>query len=127
MCGIDGFYRFAGRAPVASDALLRAMTATLAHRGPDGAGVWWDAPEGIGLGNRRLAIVDRGPAGAQPMQNEDGSVRLTFNGEIYNHRALRAELEARGHAFRSRCDAEALVHAYEEWELGCLARLVGMW
>jgi asparagine synthase (glutamine-hydrolysing) len=103
------------------------MTEILAHRGPDGEGTWLCPEDGVGLGNCRLAIVDRSAAGAQPMSNADGTVRITFNGEIYNHRLLRAELEARGHTFRSRADTEAIVHAYEEWGLDCFSRLVGMW
>jgi asparagine synthase (glutamine-hydrolysing) len=103
------------------------MTTALAHRGPDGEGYWMCAADGIGLGNRRLAIVDRSSASAQPMTNEDGSVRVTFNGEIYNHLDLRAELTALGHVFTSRTDTEAVVHAYEQWGLDCFTRLIGMW
>jgi asparagine synthase (glutamine-hydrolysing) len=127
MCGIAGLYAFSGRLDPAASELLDAMTEVLGHRGPDGAGTWVSAENGIGLGNRRLAIVERTAAGAQPMSNEDGSIRVTFNGEIYNHQSLRAELEARGHAFRSRADTEAIVHAYEEWGLDCFSRLIGMW
>ena len=84
------------------------MTTALAHRGPDGEGYWMCAADGIGLGNRRLAIVDRSSASAQPMTNEDGSVRVTFNGEIYNHLDLRAELTALGHVFTSRTEDRTL-------------------
>jgi asparagine synthase (glutamine-hydrolysing) len=127
MCGIAGFYGYSGTSAGLSAELLDAMTAILAHRGPDGEGTWLCPEDGVGLGNCRLAIVDRSAAGAQPMSNADGTVRITFNGEIYNHRLLRAELEARGHTFRSRADTEAIVHAYEEWGLECFSRLVGMW
>jgi asparagine synthase (glutamine-hydrolysing) len=107
--------------------LVRSITAALAHRGPDGEGHWVCAADGIGLGNRRLAIVDRTSAGTQPMTNEDGSIRVTFNGEVYNHLELRAELTARGHIFTSKTDTEAVVHAYEQWGLDCFTRLIGMW
>lgn len=127
MCGIVGLYDFSGRPGVVSAELLSEMTAIVAHRGPDGEGIWLCVEDGVGLGNRRLAIVDRSAAGAQPMGNTDGTVQLTFNGEIYNHRLLRAELERRGHVFRSRSDTEAVLHAYEEWGLDCFSRFVGMW
>jgi asparagine synthase (glutamine-hydrolysing) len=110
MCGIVGRVNANARV-VERDALERA-TRLLAHRGPDGEGVHLDGP--AGLGNRRLAIVDIG-RGVQPMSNEDHSVWVTFNGEIYNHRLLRAELEAHGHVFATRSDTEVLVHGYEQW------------
>jgi asparagine synthase (glutamine-hydrolysing) len=127
MCGIAGFYNFSGRPPVGSADLLDAMVVALAHRGPDGEGTWLCHQDGIGLGNRRLAIIDRSSAGSQPMRNEEGTVRITFNGEIYNHSDLRAELAALGHTFRSRSDTEAIVHAYEQWGLGCFSHFNGMW
>ncbi len=122
MCGIAGILRFDGAA--AQPELLKRMTDVLAHRGPDGEGVYLSGP--LGLGHRRLAILDLSSAGRQPMTNEDGSIWVTFNGEIYNFRELRRELEARGHAFRSATDTEVLVHAYEEWGLNCLQRFNGM-
>ena len=101
------------------------MNRALRHRGPDAEGVWL-APRGdIGLGNRRLKIVDLSPAAAMPMSNEEGTVWLTFNGEIYNAAGLRAQLQDR-YRFRSRSDTEALLHAYEEWGVECLERLRGM-
>jgi asparagine synthase (glutamine-hydrolysing) len=127
MCGIAGFFKYTGDRPVPSAADLEQMTAILAHRGPDGAGIWLDREDGVGLGNRRLAIVARGPAGAQPMASPNGNVRITFNGEIYNHRALRRELEARGRIFRTLSDTEAVIHAYEEWGADCFGHLIGMW
>jgi asparagine synthase (glutamine-hydrolysing) len=127
MCGITGFLGAMSDQDGLGIDLLEAMTARVAHRGPDGGGTWLSVEDHVGLGNRRLAIVDRTPAGAQPMTNEDGTVRLTFNGEIYNHRALRSELESLGHTFRSRTDTEAVVHAYEEWGTDCFTRLIGMW
>jgi asparagine synthase (glutamine-hydrolysing) len=99
------------------------MTAAIAHRGPDGQGVF--CRDGVALGHRRLAIIDL-ETGAQPMTNEDESVWLTFNGEIYNYRELTAELEARGHRFATRSDSEVIVHAYEEWGPRCVERFRGM-
>src|SRR5205085_10836652 len=102
MCGIAGILNW--REPVDCAAEAAAMTARLARRGPDGHGV--HAEPGLALGHRRLSIIDLSPRGAQPMTNEDGTVWLTFNGEIYNYRELRAELEAKGHRFRSDADSE---------------------
>jgi asparagine synthase (glutamine-hydrolysing) len=101
----------------------------LAHRGPDGEGVWErGAPEGpfVALGHRRLAIIDLSNAAAQPMASDDGSLQITYNGEIYNYVELMAELEAKGHRFRSRSDTEVILRAYEEWGTRCLERLNGM-
>src|SRR5512138_1177021 len=103
---------------------IAAMTATLAPRGPDGEGTW-SAP-GVALGHRRLAVIDLSDAAAQPLGNEDGSVQVVFNGEIYNFQELRAELGGRGHVFRSRGDTEVLVHGYEEWGDDLLAHVDGM-
>lgn len=112
--------------PISANQIAR-MRDTMEHRGPDDSGIWLREPLGdVGLAHRRLAIVDLTPAGHQPMANEDGSVRVTFNGEIYNHRQLRAELEATGHVFRSRCDAEVLVHLYEEHGDSMVDHLIGM-
>ena len=119
MCGIAGF-----RLDKPADATtLAAMTATLTHRGPDGMGYFVE--EGVGLGHRRLSIVDL-CTGAQPLSNEDGSVVVVFNGEIYNHLALRGELEAKGHRFSTRSDTEVLVHLYEEEGDAFPARLNGI-
>ncbi|HZR22204.1 MAG TPA: asparagine synthase (glutamine-hydrolyzing) [Vicinamibacterales bacterium] len=104
--------------------LVRRMTDAIAHRGPDGEGQYTDGP--IGLGNRRLAIIDLSPSGHQPMTNEDGTVVLTYNGEIYNFQNLRVDLEAHGHRFHSRSDSEVIVHAYEEWGTGAIEKLNGM-
>ena len=122
MCGIAGI--------VATDALqpqerarLPFMRDVITHRGPDEAGLFVD--ERAGLAHRRLSIVDLA-AGQQPLSNEDGSVWIVFNGEIYNHADLRPALEAAGHAYRTRCDTETIVHAYEEWGDGCVERFRGM-
>ena len=99
------------------------MRDVLAHRGPDGAGLWADGR--AALAHRRLSIVDVA-GGHQPLSNEDGGIWVTFNGEIYNHRDVRAELEAAGHRYRTRSDTETIVHAYEEWGDDCVQRFRGM-
>ena len=99
------------------------MTGTLAHRGPDGEDFFFD--DQVALGHRRLSIIDIA-AGTQPMSNEDGTVWTIFNGEIYNHRDLRTELSSKGHRFRTQCDTEVIVHAFEEYGAGCVERLAGM-
>lgn len=127
MCGIAGYLRLAPErtAPLADEVAAR-MLALLAHRGPDGEGQWRSADGRCWLGHRRLAIVDLA-GGAQPMANEDASVWTVCNGEIYNHRALRAELEAQGHAFRTQSDSEVLLHGYEQWGVqGLAVRLQGI-
>jgi asparagine synthase (glutamine-hydrolysing) len=122
MCGIAGFVSFAGLPDRAAD-LAVAMRDTLTHRGPDEAGLHCDAH--AALAHRRLSIVDLGN-GQQPMCNEDGTVWIVFNGEIYNHAEIRPELEARGHRYRTRSDTETIIHAYEEWGDDCVQRLRGM-
>jgi asparagine synthase (glutamine-hydrolysing) len=102
------------------------MLGLMTHRGPDDRGLHTDADAGLALGHLRLSIIDLSPAGRQPMVNEDGSVVLVFNGEIYNFQPLRDELLARGHRFTSRTDSEVLVHGYEEWGEGLVDRLCGM-
>ena len=99
------------------------MTHALRHRGPDGQGVK-DFPQAV-LGHRRLAIIDRA-GGSQPLANEDGTVWITFNGEVYNHHDLRRTLIGRGHQFRTVSDTEAILHAYEEYGAACVERLEGM-
>ncbi len=99
------------------------MTAPLAHRGPDGEGLYCDGQ--AALGNRRLSIIDVS-GGAQPLSNEDGSIWISYNGELYNELELRNELEAKGHHYRTVCDTESLVHLYEEEGLNFVGRLNGM-
>jgi len=123
MCGICGVVAVDGALEPGIRAAIGPMTATLAHRGPDGQGVFSDTV--AALGHRRLAIIDR-EGGAQPISNEDGSYWIVFNGEVYNHRALRARLIARGHVFRTTSDTEAILHAYEEYGADCVAMLDGM-
>ncbi len=98
----------------------------MTHRGPDDIGEWWSADGCVGLGHRRLAIIDLSPAGHQPMQDASGELCIVFNGEIYNFADLRAELAAKGHAFRSHSDTEVILAAYREWGTDCLSRLNGM-
>jgi asparagine synthase (glutamine-hydrolysing) len=123
MCGICGALGTRDDFAVGEDVVTR-MRDTLVHRGPDDGGTW-TAPR-IGLGHRRLSIIDLSDAGHQPMSNEDGSVWITFGGEIYNHRELRVELEAKGHVYRSQTDTETIVHLYEEEGPRCVERLDGM-
>ena len=120
MCGIAGIVRHT-RASVSLKSLGR-MAAAIRHRGPDGYGFYAGAR--VGFAHVRLSIVDVA-AGAQPMANEDGQIVVTYNGEIYNHIELRRELERHGHVFRTRCDTEVLVHAYEQWGAEMLNRLNG--
>ncbi len=123
MCGIAGKLNFQASRGVRTAEILR-MTAVLRHRGPDDEGVWVDGP--VGLGNRRLAIIDLSPRGRQPVTNEDGSLQLVFNGEIYNFQAIRDDLERKGHVFKSESDTEVVVHLYEEDGVRCVDRLRGM-
>ncbi|HBW46876.1 TPA: asparagine synthetase B, partial [bacterium] len=121
MCGIAGILYRDGKVP--DKELIRRMCDTMAHRGPDGEGNI--ALAGCGFGHRRLSIIDL-ECGAQPMSNEDESVWITFNGEIYNFPELKLELEALGHKFRTRSDTETIVHLYEEKGAELLNRLRGM-
>src|SRR5437867_2908425 len=124
MCGIAGLIRTHGLAPGDVPAVVR-MTEAQAHRGPDGGDYYRDAR--AVLGHRRLSIIDVSSAGSQPMSNEDGSISVTYNGEIYNHQELREELLSLGHQFRSHADTEVIVHGYEAWGVdGLLERLRGM-
>jgi asparagine synthase (glutamine-hydrolysing) len=123
MCGILG--QIESERPVDPAAFSR-MLATLAARGPDGSGTRILKQGRVALGHRRLAILDLSENAAQPMTNEDGTLWLTYNGEIYNFRELRKELEAEGHRFRSASDSEVILHAYEEWGDDCVLRLRGI-
>ncbi len=128
MCGFAGFIDLARSTPEA-DLLARAecMAARLYHRGPDSDGVWADATAGLGLGHRRLAILDLSPTGHQPMASADGRYVIAYNGEVYNFPELRAELEADGVAFRGSCDTEVVVEAIAAWGLeAALGRMTGM-
>jgi asparagine synthase (glutamine-hydrolysing) len=122
MCGIAGIVNLNPNETV-DELVLKRMRDVIRHRGPDGEGLWIDGP--VGLAHRRLAIVDL-VSGQQPMTNEDGSCWITFNGEIYNHAALRPGLEAAGHRYRTRSDTETILHQYEEDGERCVERLQGM-
>jgi asparagine synthase (glutamine-hydrolysing) len=123
MCGICGVV-YADRDRIPPESLIDRMTAVLAHRGPDDRDLFREP--GAGLGHQRLSIIDLSPAGRQPMANEDGSLLITYNGEIYNFRRLREDLLRRGHTFRSRTDTETILHLYEEMGTDCLRELRGM-
>ena len=123
MCGITGKLHFDPNQPV-DPAFIQRMNRVITHRGPDDEGVWTAGP--VGLGQRRLAIIDLSPTGHQPMSNEDGTVWITFNGEIYNHPQLRPELERRGHTYRGGSDTETILHLYEEYGRDCVKHLRGM-
>jgi asparagine synthase (glutamine-hydrolysing) len=120
MCGIFGEVRYEAGAGRPIGPALEAMR----HRGPDASGEWSDGT--CALGHQRLAIIDLSEAGRQPLGNEDGTVQVTFNGEIYNFATLRKELRGLGHRFRTRTDTEVIVHAYEQWGTRCVDRLRGM-
>lgn len=122
MCGIAGIFHLQTAKPV-EETRIRAMLAPMAHRGPDGSGVW--ASHGVGLGHLRLSVIDLA-GGAQPMTTEDGLLTVTYNGEIYNFAELRAELEARGHRFHTQSDTEVILHGWRQWGEGCVDRFVGM-
>ena len=123
MCGIAGIYDAARPGDPARAAILERMTQTLVHRGPDDDGYFIDGP--VGLGHRRLSIIDL-VTGQNPVRNEDGTVWVVFNGEIYNYRELTRELEPKGHRFHTRSDTETIVHAWEEWGTACVDRFRGM-
>jgi len=127
MCGVAGFWQAPDSAHPESEQLLDRMTDCLAHRGPDDAGSWLDPEVGVGLGHRRLSIIDLSPLGHQPMFSGDGRFVISFNGEIFNFLDLRKELEAAGHAFRSNADTEVILEAVSYWGFDrALARLAGM-
>ena len=126
MCGITGIFAYGQAEPVASDALLQTMAQAIAHRGPDDSGIYLSADHRLGFGFRRLSIIDVSSAGHQPMSNEDGTVWIVFNGEIYNHAEHRPTLTSKGHTYRGRSDTETILHLYEEYGEDCVKHLRGM-
>lgn len=126
MCGIAGLFAYRGAAPEVDRLELRRIRDCMAARGPDGIGEWFSADGRVGLGHRRLAIIDLSERGAQPMASAGREWMVTFNGEIYNHRALRRDLEARGRRFRSESDTEVLLHLYAEKGAALVNDLRGM-
>lgn len=123
MCGIIGV---ASKQPIADLTWLALGRDTMTHRGPNDAGEWWSADRRVGLGHRRLAIIDLSPAGHQPMHDASGLLSIIFNGEIYNFQELRSQLTSKGHRFISNSDTEVILAAYHEWGVGCLTQLNGM-
>src|SRR5919109_2812128 len=124
MCGIAGVLSFNGET-VASE-LLRQMIRPIRHRGPDSSGVYSSDTGGVGLAHARFRIIDLA-GGHQPMSNEDGSLWITFNGEIFNYLELRETLIGRGHRFATRSDTEVILHAYEEYGEDCVREFNGQW
>ena len=125
MCGINGSLTRRGVRRGELGSTVEAMNAAIAHRGPDGSGVF--ERDGVALGHRRLSIIDLSDAGAQPMYSADGSLTLVFNGEIYNYLELTQELQALGCQFRSHSDSEVILHAYRVWGEACVRHFNGMW
>jgi len=123
MCGITGIYNYKSHQSPEKQ-IIEAMNKTLEHRGPDDEGVFFD--DSIALGHKRLSIIDLTSAGHQPIANEDETIWLTFNGEIYNYLELIPELKAQGHIFKSKSDTEVIIHAYEEYGINCLEKFNGM-
>src|SRR3989338_4485022 len=133
MCGIFGVVDMTG-CPI-DEMVLKQSLFSLAHRGPDDEGIYishqspatsHQSKPSIGLGHRRLSIIDLSPAGHQPMSNEDGSIWIVLNGEIYNYNDLREDLKTKGHKFKSNTDTEVIIHLYEEYGEGCVLHLRGM-
>ncbi len=128
MCGITGALSFTDTAFEVTEPYITRMRDTMAHRGPDGAGTWISDDRRVGLGHRRLSIIDLSDCAAQPMCNEDASLWVVFNGEIYNHAEIRTELERFGHHHwkTDHSDTEVILHAFEQWGIDCIHRFRGM-
>ena len=120
MCGIFGIYFSENSQKVQEDIVVKA-TDEMNYRGPDDSGVY--ICDNIGLGHKRLSIIDLA-SGHQPMFNEDGSIVIVYNGEIYNHLDLREQLLQKGHIFKTRCDTEVIIHAYEEWGINSIEKFI---
>jgi asparagine synthase (glutamine-hydrolysing) len=126
MCGIVGVFNYSKKEKINENLLIK-MRDVMIHRGPDDYGLWI-SPDGFtGIGHRRLSIIDISKSASQPMSNEDGSLKIIFNGEIYNHAEIRPELEKAGHKFKTdHSDTEVIIHAFEEWGIGCIDKFRGM-
>ena len=122
MCGIAGQLNFDNSS--VSPVILKRMTDAISHRGPDGEGQWIE--KNVGLGHRRLSIIDTSPAGHQPMISTDGRFVLTYNGEVYNFKELRVELESKCYCFRSQSDSEVVLYALAEWGSDAFFKFNGM-
>lgn len=125
MCGICGILNLSDEKRI-SEELLISMRDSMIHRGPDDAGLYISKNEKIGLGHRRLSIIDLSPRAKQPMSNEDGTIWIVFNGEIYNYKSLQKQLKQKGHLFKSDSDTEVIIHLYEEKGIDCVHDLEGM-
>ncbi|KAA0237824.1 MAG: asparagine synthetase B, partial [Armatimonadetes bacterium] len=128
MCGIVGAISFEGSGFEITSSYIERMRDAMAHRGPDGAGTWISPDRTVGLGHRRLKIIDLSEQAAQPMSNLDGALWITFNGEIYNHAEIRKELQALGHREwkTDHSDTEVILRAYEQWGIECIQKFKGM-
>lgn len=126
MCGIVGILNLQSQSRPIEESILTKMRDTMVHRGPDSSGIWISKDRCAAFGHRRLKIVDLSEAARQPMTNEDGTIWITFNGEIYNHAKLRSELEKAGHVFKSQSDTEVIIHGYEQWGNSVVKKLHGM-
>src|ERR1700753_207881 len=128
MCGITGVLAFKHNSFEVTEAYLARLRDRMIHRGPDGAGLWVSPDRKLGLAHRRLSIIDLSSSASQPMSNADGSLRIVFNGEIYNHAHIRRELQALGHHdwMTDHSDTEVILHAFQEWGIDCLQRFRGM-
>ncbi|HTH81168.1 MAG TPA: asparagine synthetase B, partial [Ramlibacter sp.] len=126
MCGVAGFFAYGGNAAAVDRDELRAVRDHMSARGPDGVGEWFSADGRVALGHRRLAIIELSERGAQPMASADGQIVISFNGEIYNHRELRQQLERTGRVFHSDSDTEVLLHLYAQHGTAMLSMLRGM-
>ncbi len=124
MCGIVGFKSARNFSGLRES--LPAATSSMIHRGPDDAGLFFDPEAGVGLGHRRLSVIDLSEAGRQPMASNDGTAHIVYNGEVYNFQEIRRTLEGAGHCFRTETDTEVILEAYREWGMDCLTRFVGM-
>ena len=126
MCGINGIFAYHPASALPEKAELLATRDAMRARGPDGSGLWWSSDRRCGMGHRRLSIIDLSDRASQPMASADGNIVVTFNGEIYNYKALRAELEAAGVRFRTTSDTEALLQLYARDGPAMVHRLRGM-
>lgn len=123
MCGITGIH---SQAACVDPSVLSAMTDALRHRGPDDSGTYVSQDGKVGLGHTRLSVIDLSERGRQPMASDDLKIQISYNGEIYNYREIKEELRSNGHIFRTDCDTEVLVKAYEQWGIECLHKFIGM-
>ncbi|MBC8043111.1 MAG: asparagine synthase (glutamine-hydrolyzing) [Rhizobacter sp.] len=126
MCGILGVFNYSNRANIISEPVLKKMTDEIRHRGPDDDGLFISPDRRVGFGFRRLAIIDLSPLGHQPMQTPDERITLVFNGEIYNHKEIRKDLESKGYRYRSQSDTETILYAYQEYGEAFITKLYGM-